>query len=89
MGLDWSHHQKFVVLDCPCPWDAKRRILRVFLGGLDLTQGRFDWPKHPVNADDDGCEALLKVTNIKRSVYNWYSAEFGADTPVNDSHRRR
>ncbi len=85
IGFGWSHHQKWVVLDAPCPWDPKRHILRAFLGGLDLTQGRFDWPNHPVNWDEPGCEPLLNVTNVDRGIHEWYSSEFGADTPIDST----
>jgi hypothetical protein len=41
-----SHHQKYVLLDCPGA--GGRRELKAFFGGLDLTQGRFDWGEHPI-----------------------------------------
>jgi len=77
IGFGWSHHQKFVVLDCPCPGDAKgRRAIKVFLGGLDLTQGRFDWPEHPFLPEDSACDRFREVTNKDREVHDWYSGEF-------------
>jgi phospholipase D1/2 len=79
MGFGWSHHQKFVVLDAPAEGDKKnRRTIKAFLGGLDLTQGRYDWPDHPIMPDDPACADLLKVTNRKREVHEWYNAEFGS-----------
>src|SRR6266542_6293224 len=44
-GFGYSHHQKFVVMDADL--EGERRRLRAFLGGLDLTKGRFDWKDHP------------------------------------------
>jgi phosphatidylserine/phosphatidylglycerophosphate/cardiolipin synthase-like enzyme len=41
-----SHHQKMLVVDCE-EKDGRRGI-RVFLGGLDFTKGRFDYSEHPV-----------------------------------------
>ena len=79
-GLGWSHHQKFVVMDCPCKEDKDgRRTIRVFLGGIDLTQGRFDWPAHGILPDQNTAVApLLNVTHKGREVHDWYNCEFGA-----------
>jgi phosphatidylserine/phosphatidylglycerophosphate/cardiolipin synthase-like enzyme len=41
-----SHHQKFLVMDCEGP--GGKRGVRAFLGGLDLSKGRFDYHRHPV-----------------------------------------
>eukprot|EP00996_Jenningsia_fusiforme_P000686 NODE_161_length_2951_cov_24.948656_g148_i0.p1 GENE.NODE_161_length_2951_cov_24.948656_g148_i0~~NODE_161_length_2951_cov_24.948656_g148_i0.p1 ORF type:complete len:700 (-),score=108.00 NODE_161_length_2951_cov_24.948656_g148_i0:75-2174(-) len=45
----FTHHQKFVVCDAPAlnPAEPRRRVIG-FLGGLDLTDGRFDTPSHPL-----------------------------------------
>jgi phospholipase D1/2 len=48
----WSHHQKMVVVDTDGA--SGRRDLMAFVGGLDLSRGRFDWPAHRVRADGDG-----------------------------------
>jgi phospholipase D1/2 len=91
----WSHHQKFVVLDSGPDDPNQRREVRVFWGGLDITQGRFDWPEHPIV---DGNPASLAA--FKRGVYynadernlrshktivmsqrwhDWYNGEFSHD----------
>ena len=42
----YTHHQKFVVLDAPSlAGSSKPRRVLGYLGGLDLTKGRFDTPK--------------------------------------------
>mmetsp|Transcript_13206 Transcript_13206/g.52560 ORF Transcript_13206/g.52560 Transcript_13206/m.52560 type:complete len:605 (-) Transcript_13206:2124-3938(-) len=42
----FTHHQKILIVDAPIPGrDDKRRILS-YLGGLDLTSGRWDTPSH-------------------------------------------
>lgn len=50
----FTHHQKSVILDDAVPGVTskkdgveKRRII-AFVGGLDLTDGRWDTPKHPI-----------------------------------------
>eukprot|EP00123_Amoebidium_parasiticum_P007400 comp18098_c0_seq1/m.18733 comp18098_c0_seq1/g.18733 ORF comp18098_c0_seq1/g.18733 comp18098_c0_seq1/m.18733 type:complete len:758 (-) comp18098_c0_seq1:28-2301(-) len=44
----FTHHQKTVVLDAPCPnRDGRRRVIG-FMGGIDLCDGRYDTPQHPL-----------------------------------------
>ncbi|PUZ45525.1 hypothetical protein GQ55_8G230700 [Panicum hallii var. hallii] len=43
----FSHHQKSVVVDVKGgPGDGGRRRIACFVGGLDLTNGRYDTPEH-------------------------------------------
>ncbi len=77
-GSGWSHHQKFVVVDCDA--GGGRRDLKVFFGGLDLTKGRFDWPDHRLSTRDP--TAIWPFTqhwntlDNKWHVDDWYNAEF-------------
>jgi len=41
----WTHHQKSIILDAELPGHEKRQVV-AFVGGLDLTDGRWDTPKH-------------------------------------------
>ena len=45
----YTHHQKSVIVDASCPHqpDGRRRLV-AFVGGLDLTNGRYDNPDHPL-----------------------------------------
>ncbi|XVF34658.1 hypothetical protein REPUB_Repub18cG0077600 [Reevesia pubescens] len=44
----FTHHQKIVIVDSELPnVESKRRIVS-FIGGIDLTDGRYDTPSHPV-----------------------------------------
>lgn len=79
-GTGWSHHQKFVVVDCDA--GGGRRDLKVFFGGLDLTKGRFDWPDHRVSARPETRDQVWPFTqhwntlDNKYRVDDWYNAEF-------------
>jgi len=90
-GTGWSHHQKFVVLD----YDAGngKRAFKAFIGGLDLTQGRFDWHEHPILKGDPLCAEFHRTTNklveeydedleitieLEPEVDDWYNAEFNS-----------
>ena len=46
MGTIYTHHQKTVLVDTDAG-DNKRKII-AFLGGLDLCDGRYDTPHHPI-----------------------------------------
>lgn len=61
--LGWSHHQKFVVLDYNA--GNSKRGVKVFIGGLDLTKGRFDWYKHPIDINDNESSEFLRITNTR------------------------
>lgn len=77
-GIGWSHHQKYVVLDYDAG-DGKRGI-KAFIGGLDLTQGRFDWHEHPISATPSiSVDEFKKITNDKEKINDWYNAEFTGD----------
>lgn len=44
----FTHHQKLVVMDAPpAPGGTERRVI-AYVGGLDLTTGRYDTPDHPL-----------------------------------------
>lgn len=53
----FTHHQKTVILDAPFPAGAKipvvngrsptKRVI-AYVGGLDLTNGRYDFHHHPL-----------------------------------------
>ena len=44
----YTHHQKSVILDVPVDGDDEKRRLVAYVGGLDLTDGRYDTPEHPL-----------------------------------------
>ena len=47
-GIGWSLHQKFFVIDGP--GSGGNRCIKVFMGGLDLTRGRYEVLSYPVDA---------------------------------------
>merc|ERR1719232_890155 len=44
----YTHHQKCVILDAASDLDDSKRKLVAYVGGLDLTGGRYDTPDHPL-----------------------------------------
>ncbi|KAG7177060.1 phospholipase D alpha 1-like isoform X3 [Homarus americanus] len=43
----YTHHQKCVIVDAEVENDDRRRLV-AFAGGIDLTDGRWDTPEHPL-----------------------------------------
>jgi phospholipase D1/2 len=44
----FTHHQKLVIVDTPQKNNTKKRELLAFIGGIDLTNGRWDTHDHPL-----------------------------------------
>lgn len=79
----YSHHQKTVIVDVLANKASKRRKVVAFVGGLDLTDGRWDIPEHPLY------DTIL--TEHKGDVYNKVvsvSEKFGPRQPWHDIHSR-
>lgn len=45
--MAFTHHQKFIIMDSPKK-NGEGRELLAFIGGIDLTEGRWDNQKHPL-----------------------------------------
>src|ERR1035441_1428094 len=60
-GVGWSHHQKFVLVDDGTEAPAGRARLKVYFGGIDLTQGRSDWGDHHNLPEHDAPANLLRT----------------------------
>lgn len=46
VGTIYTHHQKTVIVDADA--GNNRRKIMAFVGGLDLCDGRYDTPNHPI-----------------------------------------
>jgi phospholipase D1/2 len=46
VGTIYTHHQKTVIVDADA--GNNRRKIVAFVGGLDLCDGRYDTPHHPL-----------------------------------------
>lgn len=84
-GLGWSHHQKFIVCDGVSPDDGTKKALHAFIGGLDLSKGRLDFPSHPVYMPNDIPNRPFYFRN-RRSCpdheyfYEWESSQIDPTT---------
>lgn len=69
-----SQHQKFVVVDFDN--GSGRRVLKAFLGGLDLTKGRFDFQDSAITPAPTALPFGASLTAGAFSQDDWYNAEF-------------
>jgi len=81
----YTHHQKMVVVDAadPCQPDGRRKLV-AYVGGLDLTGGRYDTPEHSLFA-------TLKTDHLddyRNSNAKGTSPSVGPREPWHDIHCR-
>ena len=81
----WSHHQKTVVVDAEIADSNKRRLVG-FIGGVDLTDGRFDTPEFPLfrYQESHGCDG----EDFYQGCTNGSTAKTGPRQPWQDIHAR-
>ena len=48
VGTCYTHHQKTVICDAPLNEDSDKYRIVAFIGGLDITDGRYDTPLFPL-----------------------------------------
>eukprot|EP00899_Mesostigma_viride_P015391 jgi/Mesvir1/23853/Mv10655-RA.3 len=79
----FSHHQKSVICDAPPLGSDKKRVV-AFIGGLDLTNGRYDTGHHSLfrtrftEHDKDFCQNCVLAVPVTK--------EFGPREPWHDIH---
>ncbi|KAK7078977.1 Phospholipase D, partial [Halocaridina rubra] len=79
----YTHHQKTVIVDVPPSEEEELRRIQAFVGGLDITNGRYDTPEH------DLFRTLLSVH--QNDFYNGVAtttATEGPREPWHDIHCR-
>ena len=85
-GASYTHHQKSVVCDAPCDpgsYDGRRKLI-AYVGGLDLTGGRYDNPEHNIFS-------TLKTdhhSDFRNSNVKGATAQVGPREPWHDIHCR-
>eukprot|EP01012_Entosiphon_sulcatum_P013946 TRINITY_DN19104_c0_g1_i1.p1 TRINITY_DN19104_c0_g1~~TRINITY_DN19104_c0_g1_i1.p1 ORF type:complete len:1138 (+),score=138.76 TRINITY_DN19104_c0_g1_i1:101-3514(+) len=72
-GAFFTHHQKMVICDAPAQTDPRRKRVIAFIGGLDLTAGRFDTPAHPLFS----------------TLQTWHKGDFYQPFPFDEAHGPR
>ena len=48
VAKSYTHHQKSIIADSKPVGQDRRRTIVAFVGGLDITDGRYDTPDHPL-----------------------------------------
>ena len=78
----FTHHQKLVVVDTPQLQHPKKRELLAFVGGIDLTYGRWDNSTHPLFRT----LTTLHKGDCHNACFNVNPAEAGPREPWHDIH---
>eukprot|EP01134_Creolimax_fragrantissima_P005501 CFRG5501T1 len=78
----FTHHQKSVILDAESAIPDKRRTI-AFMGGLDLCDGRYDTPKHPLYRTLQGVHK-----GDFHNVWPLITSDHGPREPWHDIHCR-
>ena len=81
----FTHHQKTVVVDAEIADSDKRRLVG-FIGGVDLTDGRFDTPEFPLfrYQESHGCDG----EDFYQGCTKGATAGTGPRQPWQDIHAR-
>ncbi|RWR86635.1 phospholipase D beta 2-like protein isoform X1 [Cinnamomum micranthum f. kanehirae] len=86
VGAIYTHHQKTVIVDADAGHN-KRKII-AFVGGLDLCDGRYDTPRHPIFRTlqtvhkDDYHNPTFTGTNLKCPREPWHDLHCKIDGPA-------
>lgn len=84
----YTHHQKCVILDAAGEGQTDRRRLVGFVGGLDLTDGRWDTPSHelfktlPNEHRDDFYNGICPATIEAGPREPWHDIHMRVEGPV-------
>jgi len=78
----FTHHQKFVLTDAEDPDSGKRRLI-AFLGGIDLTDGRYETPEYRLFD-----YAATHWNDFYQNCYSGATPESGPREPWHDIHCR-
>ena len=86
----YSHHQKTIIVDSELPeiFDDNRRRLVAFVGGLDLTDGRWDTQQHALFATlntthkHDFYQTCFKVNQMQGPRQPWHDVHMKIEGPA-------
>lgn len=83
-SLCYTHHQKCVIADSPIPEAPGRRKVVAYVGGLDLTGGRYDNPEHSL------FRTLVREhkNDFRNRVFPTLTSASGPREPWHDIHSR-
>nr|XP_045620577.1 phospholipase D alpha 1-like [Procambarus clarkii] len=78
----YTHHQKAVILDCPPADDKDQPRIQTFIGGLDITNGRYDTPKHKLVGTIRSHQDFATVTSKVGHRQPWHDIHCRLEGPV-------
>lgn len=88
-SIVYTHHQKAIVCDAPHPTHAPMKMVTAYVGGLDLCDGRFDSPTHPLfltlntwHKDDFHSPSTKGVTAANGPRQPWHDVHMYVEGPA-------
>ena len=84
VGSCYTHHQKTVICDAPMEDDSGMKRLVAFVGGLDITNGRYDNPTFPLWSTIQNVHSTDFYNNCVPGV----TQETGPREPWHDCHAK-
>eukprot|EP00245_Coleochaete_scutata_P013408 TRINITY_DN543_c1_g4_i4.p1 TRINITY_DN543_c1_g4~~TRINITY_DN543_c1_g4_i4.p1 ORF type:complete len:819 (-),score=153.50 TRINITY_DN543_c1_g4_i4:387-2843(-) len=84
VGTFYTHHQKMMACDAPAEKPGQERQIVAFLGGIDLTSGRWDTPEHALFKT----RHTLHEGDYVNSTFGNTTVNGGPREPWHDIHSR-
>ncbi|KAA8499824.1 Phospholipase D alpha 1 [Porphyridium purpureum] len=85
VGGMWTHHQKSIIVDAAVPGDPSKRRVVAFLGGIDITDGRYDYPEHPLFRTLATCHS---GNDFYQNCWTGIENKYGPREPWHDIHMK-
>ena len=85
VGTCYSHHQKTVICDAEYEEDNSKRRVIAFIGGLDITNGRYDTPEFPLFKT---CKTIHKGKDFYQNCAKGITEDTGPRQPWHDIHAK-
>lgn len=84
VGSCYTHHQKTVICDAPMEDDSGMKRIIGFIGGLDITNGRYDDPTFPLWSTIP----TVHSTDFHNAIVPGVTQETGPREPWHDCHAK-
>ena len=85
VGTCYTHHQKTIICDTEYEEDNSLRRIIAFIGGLDITKGRYDTPEFPLFKT---CKTVHQGVDFYQNCAAGVTEDTGPRQPWHDIHSK-
>ena len=85
VGTCYTHHQKTIICDAAFEEDDSMRRVVAFIGGLDITNGRYDTPEFPLFKT---CKTVHQGIDFYQNCFVGVTEDTGPREPWHDIHSK-